>query len=58
MIADVARSELAAFVTAENKSLDDLFALRKYFAQIFFTNDAFAPATRMDVATEFYSYVK
>ena len=50
--------KLAAFVTAENKSLDDLFALLKYFAQIFFTNDAFAPATRMDVATEFYSYVK
>ena len=50
--------KLAAFVTAEEKTINDLFNLLKYFAQIFFTNDAFAPATRMDVATEFYSYVK
>ena len=50
--------KLAAFVTAEEKTINDLFALLKYFAQIFFTNDAFAPATRTQVATEFYSYVK
>ena len=50
--------KLAAFITAENKTIDDLFNLLKYFTQIFFTNDAFAPATRMQVATEFYNYVK
>ena len=50
--------KLAAFVTAEEKTIDDLFNLLKYFAQIFFTNDAFAPATRTQVATEFYSYIK
>ena len=50
--------KLAAFITAENKTITDLFNLLKYFTQIFFTNDAFAPATRTQVATEFYSYVK
>lgn len=50
--------KLAAFITAENKTINDLFNLLKYFTQIFFTNDAFAPATRMQVATEFYNYVK
>ena len=50
--------KLAAFITAENKTITDLFNLFKYFAQIFFTNDAFAPATRTQVATEFYNYVK
>ena len=50
--------KLAAFVTAEKKTITDLFNLFKYFAQIFFTNDAFAPATRTQVATEFYNYVK
>ena len=50
--------KLAAFVTAEEKTINDVFNLLSYFAQIFFTNDAFAPATRTQVATEFYSYVK
>lgn len=50
--------KLSAFVTAETKSLTDFFNLLTYFAKVFFTNDAFAPATRTDVATEFYAYVK
>ena len=50
--------KLAAFVTAEKKTINDVFNLLSYFAKIFFTNDAFAPATRTQVATEFYNYVK
>lgn len=50
--------KLAAFLTAESKSITDFFNLLSYFAKIFFTNEAFAPATRTQVATEFYAYVK
>ena len=51
-------AKLAAFITAENKTVNDLFNLLSYFAKLSFINDAFAPATRMQVAAEFYSYIK
>ena len=50
--------KIAAFITAENKTIKDLFNLLSDFAKISFINDAFAPATRMQVAAEFYSYIR
>ena len=50
--------KIAAFITAENKTIKDLFNLISYFTKSFLTGDAFAPATRMQVASEFYSYIR
>ena len=50
--------KLAAFFTAENKTINDLFNIFKFFAKSFSTNTVFAPATRTQVAAEFYSYIK
>ena len=50
--------KLAAFITAENKTINDLFNIFKYFAQAFSTNTVFATATRTQVAAELYSYIK
>ena len=50
--------KLAAFFTAENKTINDLFNIFKFIAQSFKTNTVFAPATKTQVAAEFYSYIK
>ena len=50
--------KLAAFITAENKTINDLFNIFKYFAQAFSTNTVFTTATRTQVAAELYSYIK
>ena len=54
----LAEVKLAAFITAEEKTFNDLFNFLSSFAKLFVTNDAFDPATRMQVAAEFYSYIK
>lgn len=54
----LAEVKLAAFMTAENKTISDLFNLLKSLGKLFVTNNAFAPATRVQVAAEFYSYIR
>ena len=54
----LAEVKIAAFMTAENKTISDLFNLLSSLARLFVANDAFAPATRMQVAVEFYSYIR